>query len=125
MVHIARSFLRLGGKETVKAAQALHADLVLYDALSTEYPGALTKPTYDMPSNWNWRTQQGQIRSYLHALKQIPWYKRPAITWRLLWPPPHFFTASGEVERPTWLNLFRARCNRIWRGLRKTFTQSR
>ena len=120
LVHIARSFIASGGEQTVPIAQQLQADLVLYEVLSTEFPGAVPRPTYAVPQNWQWRSKQGQFRSYMSALKQIPWVERPAVTWRLVWPPPHFFTTSGEVKEPTRVNIFKARVNRLWRGLVKT-----
>lgn len=115
----ATEFLHRVGAGAMSVARQLRADAALSPILAAVFPGEFTPPKYDVPTNWQWRTQPTRFRSYVMMLRLIPSTRRPRWLFRVIWPSREYAFAWAEAANVQSRTAFGVRWRRLLRGMRR------
>lgn len=108
--------LRSGGPGALRAVREIDALRALQAVLPQAFPDESVDGGGE-PRDWYWRGEPDKAHSYFVALKQVPWHRRPAIVFRLVWPKSDVAIASSRLRGDSARGLFWARLVRLKHGL--------
>lgn len=110
--------LRAAGPGAVASAVQLGAAGSLRDAIAEVFPvEGSSIHEQSVPDDWKWRLAPTVALSFAQALRLVPFRRRPAVLFRLVWPTKQYVLRAQSTAGYIHTSAFSARFARIGQGI--------
>ncbi|WP_223626593.1 hypothetical protein [Microbacterium sp. EST19A] len=115
--------LSMAGESVTDIAVQTGAEFALRGALSHAFPDhPIDYNRARVPPDWSWRMQSTMPRTYLAALRSLPFRERGRALFRILWPTPESLLAGPTAQESGATSVRELRVRRATRGFREMMT---